>query len=215
MHILIIGAGSVTRSMIKSALKFSWFRELSIVDPNSKSIEHLRAYFPNLTFQEFKKIDEALSSSSYDSVWINTPSHLHYEHAFHSLSTTSQILVAKPLTDSYKKSCEIASLAKLRNVVLSVAHQMRYHEHIQYIIQLIREGLVGKIESIIFHNSKNHPEVGNLSSFHHPVLYEMTCHHFDIISSFLKGFKVSSVYCYGTNLSWSNYRSNSVINAVI
>ena len=92
---------------------------------------------------------------------------------------------------------------------------MRYHEHIQYIIQLIREGLVGKIESIIFHNSKNRPEVGNLSSFHHPVLYEMTCHHFDIISSFLKGFKVSSVYCCGTNPSWSNYRSNSVINAVI
>ncbi len=199
MHILIIGAGSVTRSMIKSALKFSWFRELSIVDPNSKSTEQLRAHFPNLIFQEFTSIDEASSSSSYDSVWINTPSHLHYEHAFHSLSTTSQILVAKPLTDSYKKSCEIASLAKLRNVVLSVAHQMRYHEHIQYIIQLIREGLVGKIESIIFHNSKNHPEVGNLSSFHHPVLYE----------------KVSSVYCCGTNPSWSNYRSNSVINAVI
>ena len=165
MHILIIGAGSVTRSMIKSALKFSWFRKLSIVDPNSKSTEQLRAHFPNLIFQEFTSIDEA-SSSSYDSVWINTPSHLHYEHAFHSLSTTSQILVAKPLTDSYKKSCEIASLAKLRNVVLSVAHQMRYHEHIQYIIQLIREGLVGKIESIIFHNSKNRPEVGNLSSFH-------------------------------------------------
>ena len=78
MRILIIGAGSVTRSMIKSALKFSWFRELSIVDPNSKSIEHLRAHFPNLTFQEFTNIDEALSSSSYDSVWINTPSHLHY-----------------------------------------------------------------------------------------------------------------------------------------
>ena len=215
MHVLIIGAGSVTRSMIKSALKFSWFRELSIVDPNSKSTEQLRAHFPNLIFQEFTSIDEASSSSSYDSVWINTPSHLHYEHIFHSLSTTSQILVAKPLTDSYKKSCEIASLAKLRNVVLSVAHQMRYHEHIQYIIQLIREGLVGKIESIIFHNSKNRPEVGNLGSFHHPVLYEMTCHHFDIISSFLKGFKVSSVYCCGTNPSWSNYRSNSVINAVI
>ena len=71
MHILIIGAGSVTRSMIKSALQFSWFRELSIVDPNSKSIEHLRAHFPNLTFQEFTNIDEALSSSSHDSVWIN------------------------------------------------------------------------------------------------------------------------------------------------
>ena len=92
---------------------------------------------------------------------------------------------------------------------------MRYHEHIQCITKLISEGLVGKIESIIFHNSKNRPEVGNLSSFHHPVLYEMTCHHFDIISSFLKGFKVSSVYCCGTNPSWSNYRSNSVINAVI
>ncbi|MEC7192519.1 MAG: Gfo/Idh/MocA family oxidoreductase, partial [SAR324 cluster bacterium] len=92
MRILIIGAGSVTRSMIKSALKFSWFRELSIVEPNSKSIEHLRAHFPNLTFPEFTSIDEALSSSSYDSVWINTPSHLHYEHIFHSLSTTSQIL---------------------------------------------------------------------------------------------------------------------------
>ena len=121
MHILIIGAGSVTRSMIKSALKFSWFRELSIVDPNSKSTE-LRAHFPNLIFQEFTSIDEASSSSSYDSVWINTPSHLHYEHIFPSLSTTSQILVAKPLTDSYKKSYEITSLAKLRNVVLSVAH---------------------------------------------------------------------------------------------
>ena len=78
MRILIIGAGSVTRIMIKSALKFSWFRELSIADPNSKNIEHLRVHFPNFIFRKFTSIDEALSSSSYDSVWVNTPSHLHY-----------------------------------------------------------------------------------------------------------------------------------------
>ena len=63
MHILIIGAGSVTRSMIKSALKFSWFRELSIVDPNSKSTKQIRVHFPNLIFQEFTSIDEASSTS--------------------------------------------------------------------------------------------------------------------------------------------------------
>ncbi len=215
MRILIIGAGSVTRTMIKSALKFSWFRDLSIADPNSKNIEDLKAHFPSLTFRKYTSLDEALSSLSYDSIWINTPSHLHYEHTFHSLSKTNQILVAKPLTDSYKKSSEIVSLAKLKSVVLTVAHQMRYHEHIQHITQLISEGLVGKIESVIFHNSKNRQEVGNLSSFYHPVLYEMTCHHFDIISSFLEGFKVSSVYCCGTNPPWSNYKSNSVIDAVI
>ena len=102
MRILINCVGSVTRTMIKSALKFSWFRDLSIADPNNKNIEHFKAHFPNLTFRKFISIDEALSSLSYDSIWINTPSHLHYEHTFHSLSKTSQILVAKPLTDSYK-----------------------------------------------------------------------------------------------------------------
>ena len=215
MKILVIGAGSVTITMFKSALKFPWFKNISIVDPDVSNIEKIKNKFPDHIFSIFTNTNEALSSSSYDSIWINTPSHLHYEHVLISLPKTSQILVAKPLTDRYKKSCEIVSLAKLKNVVLTVAHQMRYHEHIQHITQLISEGLVGKIESIIFHNSKNRREIGNLSSFCHPVLYEMTCHHFDIISSFLKGFTVSSVYCCGTNPPWSNYKSNSVIDAVI
>ena len=215
MDILIIGAGGVTKSMFNSAIKFPWFKNISIVDISPKAFTYLKLNYPEQVHSYFNKIDDAISNKIYDSVWINTPSFLHYQNVIDVSNATSNIIVAKPLTNNFQTAYDLVRHAEYKKINLVVGHQMRYQFHLLKIQEFINSGKLGKIESILYHNTKYRPKVGNLFNESHPVLMEMSCHHFDNLRYLLGSFEIKNVFCKSFKPSWSNYVSNCFVNALI
>ena len=110
---------------------------------------------------------------------------------------------------------ELIKINDSKNSTLCISQQMRFQNHWLNIINIINKGLIGNIEYISYHNSKNRNKILNLKNISNPVLWEMSCHHFDNILSILGNINKFSVFCNAFKPSWSIYTDNCMVNALI
>jgi predicted dehydrogenase len=148
VNVGVIGAGSQGSSLIRS---------LATV-PNSKITGMCDIFEPNLskgvnlagsqpkTFAEYKKLIE---SKDVDAVVIATPLHMHYEIALASLDAGKHVFVEKTMMYSMKQ-CEQIVLATRAHAsqVFQVGHQHRFDPVIHKVVDMSKDGAIGKVTHI-------------------------------------------------------------------
>jgi UDP-2-acetamido-3-amino-2,3-dideoxy-glucuronate N-acetyltransferase len=78
-------------------------------------------------------------------VALATPAVSHYEMAKAALEAGKDVLVEKPLAVDVKHGEELVKLAEAKGRILMVGHILRYHPAILKLKQLIKDGVLGKI----------------------------------------------------------------------
>ena len=148
VNVGVIGAGSQGSSLIRS---------LATV-PNSKITGMCDIFEPNLskgvnlagsqpkTFAEYKKLIE---SKDVDAVVIATPLHMHYEIALAALDAGKHVFVEKTMMYSMKQ-CEQIVLATRAHAsqVFQVGHQHRFDPVIHKVVDMSKDGAIGKVTHI-------------------------------------------------------------------
>ena len=148
VNVGVIGAGSQGTSLIRS---------LATV-PNSKITGMCDIFEPNLskgvnlagsqpkTFTEYKKLIE---SKDVDAVVIATPLHMHYEIALAALDAGKHVFVEKTMMYSMKQ-CEQIVLATRAHAsqVFQVGHQHRFDPVIHKVVDMSKDGAIGKVTHI-------------------------------------------------------------------
>ena len=148
VNVGVIGAGSQGSSLIRS---------LATV-PNSKITGMCDIFEPNLskgvnlagsqpkTFAEYKKLIE---SKDVDAVVIATPLHMHYEIALAALEAGKHVFVEKTMMYSMKQ-CEQIVLATRAHAsqVFQVGHQHRFDPVIHKVVDMSKDGAIGKVTHI-------------------------------------------------------------------
>jgi predicted dehydrogenase len=148
VNVGVIGAGSQGSSLIRS---------LATV-PNSKITGMCDIFEPNLnkgvnlagsqpkTFTEYRKLIE---SKDVDAVVIATPLHMHYEIALAALDAGKHVFVEKTMMYSMKQ-CEQIVLATRAHAsqVFQVGHQHRFDPVIHKVVDMSKDGAIGKVTHI-------------------------------------------------------------------
>ncbi len=148
VNVGVIGAGSQGSSLIRS---------LATV-PNSKITGMCDIFEPNLskgvnlagsqpkTFSEYRKLIE---SKDVDAVVIATPLHMHYEIALAALDAGKHVFVEKTMMYSMKQ-CEQIVLATRAHAsqVFQVGHQHRFDPVIHKVVDMSKDGAIGKVTHI-------------------------------------------------------------------
>ena len=148
VNVGVIGAGSQGTSLIRS---------LATV-PNSKITAMCDIFEPNLskgvnlagsqpkTFIEYRKLIE---SKDVDAVVIATPLHMHYEIALAALDAGKHVFVEKTMMYSMKQ-CEQIVLATRAHgsQVFQVGHQHRFDPVIHKVVDMSKDGAIGKVTHI-------------------------------------------------------------------
>jgi predicted dehydrogenase len=148
VNVGVIGAGSQGSSLIRS---------LATV-PNSKITGMCDIFEPNLnkgvnlagsqpkTFTEYRKLIE---SKDVDAVVIATPLHMHYEIALAALDAGKHVFVEKTMMYSLKQ-CEQIVLATRAHAsqVFQVGHQHRFDPVIHKVVDMSKDGAIGKVTHI-------------------------------------------------------------------
>jgi predicted dehydrogenase len=85
------------------------------------------------------------SDPDIDAVSVVTPNVLHHPITMQMLRSNKHVLVEKPLAVNAVLAAEMVSTARDRSLVLATDHMWRYHDDVQFVRQIIHDGLIGKV----------------------------------------------------------------------
>jgi UDP-2-acetamido-3-amino-2,3-dideoxy-glucuronate N-acetyltransferase len=144
VRIAIVGTGNWGRNLVRN---FASLDSLAVIcDVEEKKLAFVKKQYPEL--KTTNSFVEVLSDSSVDAVVIATPAELHYQMARDSLVADKHVLVEKPLALNVAQGEELLGLSNERKRTLMVGHLLRYHPAVIKLMELVKEGELGKIQYI-------------------------------------------------------------------
>jgi predicted dehydrogenase len=142
---------------------------------------------PKFTFYTWEQIFELPKFA--DAVIITTPDKLHYGPAMQALAMGYDLLLEKPIAQSWQQCKDILDLAEKNKRIVAVCHVLRYSPYYRKIKETIESGELGEIVSVqhmepIQHEHMSHSYVrGNWrrEEDNVPILLAKSCHDLDIL----------------------------------
>ena len=124
-----------------------------------------------------------------DAVIITTPDALHYGPAMAALAMGYDLILEKPIAQTWQQCSEIMKLAKSSNRIVAICHVLRYAPFFRKIKEVIDSGVLGRMVSIqlmepVEHIHMSHSFVrGNWRNTKesNPMLLAKSCHDLDVL----------------------------------
>jgi xylose dehydrogenase (NAD/NADP) len=92
--------------------------------------------------------ESLLEDEELDAVYIALPNALHGEWILASLEAGKHVLCEKPLTPTSAEAAELFDLASSHQLVLAEAFMYRHHPKTLRVREMLREGLIGELQTI-------------------------------------------------------------------
>lgn len=131
-------AGSVFHAPLVSAVK-----GLELVKVVSSDAAKVRTDYPAVTV--VGTVEELLADPAIEAVVVASPNATHYKHVKMALKAGKHVVVDKPFVLRVAEADELISLAREKNLLLSVFQNRRYDNDFLTVRQVIGEGLLGEI----------------------------------------------------------------------
>ena len=93
-----------------------------------------------------------------DAIYVATPHPMHAENAKLALSNGKHVLVEKSFTVNAREAQEVADLAAERGLVAMEAMWTRYLPHMVRIREILAEGLLGEVRSVVAEHLQDLPD---------------------------------------------------------
>lgn len=168
--------------------------------------------------QAFVTLDEALNGVEADAVLITAPMEAHVPLAIQAMRAGKHVLVEKPLAGSVAEATEAVRVAEETGKVLQVSQNYRFYPAPRTAAKLIREKKLGDLGTvhIDFRQWANDAEVGTHRhyAYVHPLIYDMTIHHFDLMRMILDSEPVK-VFVQATDPHWSKFTEEASATMVV
>ena len=130
--------------------------ELSAIVERNKS-ESRQKYPASKLYRSF---EELISDSDIQLIVVNTPVQTHFEYTKLALQSGKAVVVEKPFTVTVAEAAELDSLAKEKNVFLSVYQNRRYDGDYWSIKKVVEEKLLGELKEVEMRFDRYRPSFG-------------------------------------------------------
>ncbi len=98
---------------------------------------------------KFYKNYEKMLDEEIDAISIAVPTKLHKKVALECINANKHVLIEKPIADTIENGEKIISAAKSKGVLVMVGHIERFNPAVQKLREIIKQGKLGDINSII------------------------------------------------------------------
>ena len=147
MKFAIFGPGKIAHSM---AAAVQPLEEIECYAVGSRDLGRAEAFAKEWGFEKaYGSYEELLADPEVELVYVATPHSHHYEHAKMCLNAGKHVLVEKAFTVNAKQAEELVALSREKNLLLAEAIWTRYMPSRSMINDLIREGRIGKVTSLM------------------------------------------------------------------
>lgn len=107
-----------------------------------------------------RSVEELCSDDGLQLIVVNTPTHLHYEHAIRILEAGKNLVIEKPFATSLKEAQEITALAKKRGLFLSIYQNRRYDGDYLAVKEVVDKKLLGDLREVEIRYDRYRPTFG-------------------------------------------------------
>ncbi|HEV2127291.1 MAG TPA: Gfo/Idh/MocA family oxidoreductase [Thermomicrobiales bacterium] len=210
MKLIHVGLGNWGLDWEKSALP--WVEEtverVAIVDAHEFTLATAqeRLALPDSTC--FTALDDAFAATDAELVLITTPMVAHVPLAVEAMEAGKHVLVEKPFAGSVREAQRAVDAAERTGRTLMVSQNYRFYPAPRTAAKIVASGMLGARGSvhIDFRRWANDAEyeMNRHYQFPHPLLYDMSVHHYDLMRMVL-GQEALEVYARDTSPSWSKF----------
>lgn len=210
VKIVAVGAGNRMNAYTRYALLHPEEMEIvAVADPNPLRRQHYRQLFTIPEERCFVSWKECLEGPRLgDAVFLCTPDHLHYEPAMQALEAGYDILLEKPVAQTWQQCRDMEEKSRQKSCIIGVCHVLRYHPYFRKLKEIIEGGRLGELISV------SHTEAVGIERMTHafvrglwrkerdtnPMILSKACHDLDLLV-WLTGRKCVEASSYGS-LKW-------------
>ena len=207
---IVLGAGSRGNTYGDYAVQFP--EELDIVgvaEPIPVRLQKFSQKHDISADRQFVTWEHAFERPKFaDVVIITTPDHLHYGPAMQALAMGYDLLLEKPIAQSWRECKEILDQQKKYDRIVAVCHVLRYAPYFEKIKELFDAQFFGRVTSVqhfepIQHVHMSHSFVrGNWRNAEqsNPSILQKSCHDMDILRWWI-GRRCTHMSSFG-HLTW-------------
>ncbi len=198
----VIGYGYWGVNIVKSLHKWGLFEIQTIFDEDKNRIKEAQQ---NCAFKTYASYEQILSDQNIEAIFIITPPQTHYALAKKAILAGKHIFVEKPLSTSYKQSCELYDLAEKYQVKIHCDHVFLYSPAVNYLKSAIKD-----FGEIVYINSRRI----NLGLFQSnvDVIWDLAIHDLSIIDE-LVGLEIKNVSTFSRK--YQSYPNDALANISI
>ena len=205
MTIAVIGCGRIAK-----LAHFPAFKEIKdlrvkyacdLIEEKAQAIKDEYSFVENV----ITDYNIALNDPEVEAVFVLTPNYAHYTVAMDALKAGKHVMCEKPITVSYKLSCEMAAEANKQGKILNIGVCNRYNKSVEMLRELNEQGRFGNIYHVCcsFRAHRSIPGLGGAfttkSQSGGGVLIDWGVHYLDLILYILGDAKIKTVtgdtYC--------------------
>jgi predicted dehydrogenase len=207
---IVLGAGSRGNAYSNYSKQFpAELRIVGVAEPIPLRNERFARKFEIPDDKRFRTWEDVFKVPKFaDAVFITTPDHLHHGPAMQALAMGYDLLLEKPVAQTWKQCKEILEQAKKHKRIVAVCHVLRYAPYFRKMRELVQSGSLGEIISVqhlepVEHVHMSHSFVrGNWrnSRESNPMILAKSCHDADILLCIL-GKHCTRVASFGS-LKW-------------
>src|SRR6202044_1579552 len=103
---------------------------------------------PENSIYSHENMDQIKNNPAIDAVYVSLPNSMHAEYTIRSAKAGKNVLCEKPMATSVADAEAMIDACKTANVKLMIAYRLHYEPTNLKAVQLIRDGSIGKIQSI-------------------------------------------------------------------
>ena len=145
VNVAVIGIGAMGKNHARVYSELNGVKLVAVADVNEGAEETAKRH--NCRF--YKDYREMLKKENIDAMSIAVPTKLHTDVTLDAIRAKKHVLIEKPITDNIKDAEELIREARQNKVKLMVGHVERFNPAVQRLKEIIDEGRLGKLTSMI------------------------------------------------------------------
>ena len=196
INVAVIGIGNMGKHHVRNYSSLGNVNLVAVCDLDEERGKEIALKF---SCKYYKNYDEMFDKEDIDAVTIAVPTKFHKEVTLNVLSKGKHVLLEKPISDNVKDAEEIIEKAKEKNLKFMIGHIERFNPAVVKLKELINQGRLGKVISIIARRVGPFPPQIKGSS----IIIDSAVHDIDVMN-YLLDKKPTSVLSYGNCTTLDN-----------
>lgn len=147
INFAILATGNIASSMAEAVSQLDIFECCAAA---SRSYERARSFADRWGFRKaYGSYEELVQDAEVELVYVASPHSHHYQHAKLCLEHGKHVLLEKAFTVNAAQAEELIGLARERGLLLAEAFWPRYMPSRKMIADLIAQGTIGEVQSVV------------------------------------------------------------------
>lgn len=147
LRVAIMGLGSYGTRVADAMQACKMAKLVGVISGTPSKIKNWQSKYniPENNCYNYENFDLIKNNSEIDAVYVITPNALHHDQAIRVAKAGKHVICEKPMALNAKEGLEMIEACKKANVKLLVGYRMHFEPKTLEIIQMRREGELGKI----------------------------------------------------------------------